>query len=398
MTETLVVLFAVAALSLGLTLFSHAAVQRVRGRRLPTGPTPGISVLKPLKGLDDGLYENLVAIARQDYPHFEILVGAETADDPALAVARQVQREFPHVPMRILHGVPTLGLNPKVNNLAMLSQVARYEYWLISDANVRPDPEYLSAMAAEFEDPNVGLVSSLLAGTGALTRGAWFENLHLNSFIAGAICGAEVLASHPCVVGKSVLFRKSALERLGGWREFANVLAEDYLMGRAFHLAGYRVALSPHVLPTVNKKKSVRQFLDRHLRWNQMRRRINPALYLGEPLLNPIPWWLLVLAASLAEPAESPLGAASSALLSLAAIALKCASDAILQRSLTGEFPALGRVLWIPLKDVLFGVVWVVAGLKRSVTWRGHAMRIGPGSSLYPPGQGEAGTPAVELA
>lgn len=397
MTETLVVLFAIAAVSLGLTLFSHAAVQRVRLRRLAPGPTPGISVFKPLKGLDDGLYENLVAIARQNYPHFEILIGAESADDPALVVARQVQREFPHVPIRILHGVPTLGLNPKVNNLAMLSQAARYEYWLISDANVRPDADYLRAMAAEFEDPHVGLVSSLLAGTGAITRGAWFENLHLNSFIAGAVCGAQVLASHPCVVGKSVLFRRTALERLGGWREFANVLAEDYLMGRAFHLAGYRVALSSHVLPTVNKRKSVRQFLERHLRWNQMRRRINPALYLGEPLLNPVPWWLLVLATSLASPGAGPLGAATAAV-SLGAVALKCVSDAALQRSLTGEFPALRSVLWIPIKDVLFAAVWVVAGLKRSVKWRGHVMRIGPGSSLFPSGGGRAPVEAVELA
>ena len=366
------------------TAVSHVCVHlRLRGRHEPRGgPVPGVSVLKPLKGVDDGLEANLRSLAEQAYAgRFELILGAADVDDPALDVALRVRRAFPEVNIKLVAGREGEGLNPKVRLLDVLSEVAVHDLLLVSDSNVRVAPTYLRDLVAEMQEPTdgVGLVSSVLAGDGERTVAAGLENLHLNSFVAGAVCGAEVLANHPCVVGKSMLLRRSDLEALGGWDLVRNVLGEDYVLGVAFMRAGHRVALSPHVVRTINTGWGLSRFVSRHLRWGQLRRWISPTAYCFEPLLNPIPPALAIVAMELWT-GESGLLAS----LCMAAVLWKLVSDALLSHRLRGRWPDLLDLLLVPAKDTLVAALWGLAWVKRDVNWRGNRVRIGPGSRLRP--------------
>lgn len=376
-----ILLATASALALGVSLLCSACVL-IHVRRDPAPPstelsTPPISVLKPLKGAEPELYDNLAALARQDYPELEIVCGVEDPDDPALDVVRRIREDFPTVPIHVVAGTASSGLNPKVRNLASLSRRARHDLWLISDADVRPRPDYLRSMARELNEPHVGLVSSPLGGVGALRTGARLDNLHLGTFVAGGVCAARVLASHPCVVGKSMLFRRRDLEAVGGWAAVADVLAEDYVLGRRFHQAGMKVGLARQPLAVVHPRRSFMGFLSRHLRWCQMRWRIAPLAYLGEPLLNPTPWLLALLA----------LGLGSRPELAWAAVCglwLKTVADAATIRRLTGARPTWKDLAWMPVKDCAILAVWVLGAFKTTLSWRGNRMRIGSGSRLFP--------------
>lgn len=383
MQTLLIAALAAAAFSLVMTCVTHVTFRRVLRRPHSATDTPPISVLKPLCGIDDDLYENLASLARQDYPDFELVLGCQDPDDPALVVARRLERDFPDCAIRIVAGAPAIGLNPKVNNLSMLSRHARHDLVLVSDSNVRAGSNYLSAMARETEDPEVGLVSSVLYGCGERSLGARLDNLHMNSVIVRAVSGAHELASHPCVIGKSMLFRLSRLNELGGFKLVENVLAEDYVLGRKFKEAGFRVALSPYPLAAVSVNRTVREFFARQVRWGQMRRRLVPSLYPLELLLTPVPFLLFALVLTASGAAEEGFTGWLCGLI-LLGLGLRVYSDAAIAGRLRGAKLGARDYAAILLKDVLLVGVWAVGAIKRSVCWRGNEFSIGPGSELFP--------------
>lgn len=372
-------------------LLAHRKLLKRQAPRAAGAELPPITVLKPLKGLDEGLYENLASIARQDYPAFEIVFGVDDPGDPALAVAIQVRRDFPHVPMRIVARPGRGALNPKIANLLNMVEVAHHDCVLISDSNVWVDEDYLRAIASELAQPGIGLVSNVIIGRGEETFGALLENLQLDSFVIAGVCFGDALG-HPIVVGKSMLLRRSELERLGGLRAMSDVMAEDYVLGQRYHEAGLGVVLSAHPVYTQNRAWDVSRFVARHVRWAQLRRWGGLGTFFAELLMYPVPWLMLALGMLALAHAGEPLSRDARALAgyALGGIAWKALADAALFWHVRRERPPSAALALVPLRDCLLLALWCVALVRRTVVWRGNRRRIGRGTVLMPV------TPALE--
>lgn len=358
-------IFAILALAgVLITTVQVLLVRRFRARRGPACVRPEfVSILKPVCGLDDELEENLVSFTNLGGIRYEVLISAEEWDDPAIEVVRRVMSAHPSAPFRIVvdPGSRTGVVNRKVERLIAAARVARGDVFVISDSNVRVQPDDLLRTLAAFDHPRVACVSNVFTGSGARTFGAAIESLHLLGFVApGAVLAAA--ARVPCVVGKSMAITRAAHDAIGGFERFRRVLAEDQAIGLAVREAGFRVVLSPVVVRNVVVTRTLRRAVDRQVRWNKIRYSFSHGLYATELLLNPLPF---AIAAAFFIPAFP-----------LLVVSARWLQFAILNRALRAGL-TWKQLAAAPVLDLVMLYAWIVPFFSNEVTWRGYRARIG---------------------
>jgi ceramide glucosyltransferase len=344
---------------------------------------PPVSILKPLRGLDDNLFDNLASFCIQDYPEYEILFSLQDHNDPAYKVAKKIKDKYPDKHITIVVERCNAGLNPKVNNLIPSFQKARHPYILISDSNVMVGKDYLRAITCHTHDPAVGLVSNVIRGVGGRSIGAILENLHLNSFILGSVSFLDRFLRMPCVIGKSMLMKKEDLGALGGLEAFKDILAEDFIIGREMHRVGKKVVLSNYMISNVNEYWGIKRFLNRHTRWGKLRWRIGGFRYFSELLANPV----FVAALPVVVSGLSQITLSYAGLVGL----IKVLGDYIIGQTIEtvsngDEMNERSPLLYFlaPIKDIIIGIVWFVPLVSSTVVWRGNRYIIGKDSRLAP--------------
>jgi len=349
-----------------------SALRKKLKEKAPNSFTSPISIIKPLKGLDDNLFDNLESFCKQDYPEYEVILSLENRNDPAYRVAEKIKNKYPDR-VTIVIDNSSKALNPKVRNMMTAYKISKYDYFLISDSNVYVDSDYLKKTSASMSE-DVGLITNLIVGTGGKSFGAVLENLKLNSFILLSVCLLDKFLKMPCSIGKSMLMRKKDFEEIGGFSAVQDVLAEDYLIGKLIHEKGKKVVLSNYMIKNVNEYWSIKRFLNRHTRWAKIRWKIGGVKYFTEPLTNP------VFIASLITLfyAFSNL----SLILLLLSVLIKTTGDYFVMRMIKQK-PGIKMIL-SPIKDLISGIIWFVPFITSKVNWRGNLYLISENTVLMP--------------
>jgi ceramide glucosyltransferase len=334
--------------------------------------TPPASILKPVRGVDCGAYENFASFCRLDYPEYEILFAVGDADDPVIPLIEKLQREFPRRHIRLLASVPQLGANRKVNNLCALVRAAQHDLLVINDSDVRVEPGYLREVAAPFADPRLGAVTSFFRGRVEGGVAAALEALVLaTETVPNALVARKIEGQVQFAFGWTMATTRQHLASIGGFEAMANHHSDDFELGNRIAARGLRIELLQNPVWMVFPRETLREFLQHELRWAIGLRNVRPLGYAGLLLTFGLPW--AVLAALLA-PSVTLAASYLAAYLFLRFLLVWTVGVWGLND------PVTRKSLWlVPLRDALNFAVWIAGFFTSKIRWRGLEFRVQKG-------------------
>jgi hypothetical protein len=328
---------------------------------------PPASVIVPVKGEDEGLRENLAALAALDYPDYELIVTARSAADIPPGVLP------PRVKVVLAHGTDA-ETGEKIQNLKAAVQAARQrsEIFAFADSDIRVTARWLRALAAPLAEPGVG------ASTGyrwflpvpptfwTLMRGVW-----------DAVCAGMLgPGDNPFVWGGSMAIRKETFFEIRVFEYWKNTVSDDYALVAALRAAHLTIAYAPGALAPCFERITGRGFFECSRRQMILTRVYSPRL-----------WWSgLVahifycggMAASIAASLGGHRLAEWALVAQLSPGMLKGVNRATLARAALPAHDAWFRrhawvhAIWVPLATWFWLTALVSAAFESHIEWRGY--------------------------
>ena len=352
----------------------HCARDFFRRERRGSAPFgPPITILKPLRGLDPDAYENFASFCRQNYPRYQILFGAETADDPAIAVARRVAADFPNVDIGIVVSKSAPSANRKVGCLAGMLPEAKHGLLLVSDSDIRVEPDFLMRIVEPMAKPGVGVVTCLYRSQSSLFAGRLCA-LGLSTDFAPSVLVARKIEGVSFGMGSGILIRRSIVSTLGGFEALGEFLADDYQLGNLPARAGHGVELARCVVDHRVGTTGLRDLAHHQLRWNRGTHAARPLGYAATVLFQGVPAAVLLIALC--------AGSAASLILAAVTIGMRLVMAWYVAARCLGERNVARRLPLVPFRDLLGFAMWIGGFFGSSVVWRGTRYRLAPGGRL----------------
>ena len=340
-----------------------------------------VTILKPLCGPEIGLRENLTTFCRQDYrAPVQIIFGLQSLSDPAIAVVRELEAEFPEMNIRLVVDGTQHGSNRKVSNLINMARHIEHDVVVLADSDVAVGPTYLQRLCGALERPGVGLVTCLYQGiyTGTLWSRLACMGMEFH-FLPSVVVGLAIGLAKPCL-GPTMALRRETLSAIGGLECLADQLADDYALGVEVTKLGLSIEI-PSLLITHNcPERSFGELFKHELRWARTIFRIDKVGFIGLGVTHVFP--LAVLAALLR--GFDFWGC------TLIAFALVC--RLWLQAGVARAFgPSAASLVLAPLRDMISFFVHLACFCGSQVNWRGHSFRVDRKGNMTPFGDGETG-------
>ncbi len=349
---------------------------RNRGSGSP-GQMPPVSILKPCKGIDPGIYESFRSHCLQDYPEYEIIFGVSDPDDPVIASVKDLQSEFPRINIRLVVCPQILGTNIKVSNLVQMLPQARYECLIVNDSDIRVAPDYLQRVVPALADQQTGMVTCLYRAIAEDSLGSILEALGVSTDFSAGVLAAGMLEEIRFGLGSTLAFRRSDLRKIGGFETIVDYLADDYELGKRIADLGQKVVLSDSVVETHLPAYDFAGYFSHQLRWSRAIRDSRKGGFLGLIFTFGLMWSVLGAIVS--------AGASWAGGMLAITLFLRYSQAWIVGVSILEDSQVPAQLWLLPLRDLMAFLVWIASFAGNTITWRGARFELKDGKLIRLP-------------
>jgi cellulose synthase/poly-beta-1,6-N-acetylglucosamine synthase-like glycosyltransferase len=344
---------------------------------------PFVTVFMPVRGIDEGLTQNVAAIFAQNYPSFEIIFVTDSANDPALAIIEGARHSFSGMvgpAMQTLVAGAATGRGQKVHNLSFAISHAHRdsEVFVFVDSDARPGKNWLRSLVAPLADHEVAATTGYRwfiparGGVASHLLSVW------NAAIASALGANE--KKNFCWGGSTAIRRSTfaACKVIDYWR---HTVSDDFAMTAALHNAKLPIKFVPQCLTPSFESCTFGELLEFTTRQIKITRAYASHLWksvflgsaifvltffggaalvitralLGRSFLTPLVLLLIIFL----------MGAMKSHL------RLRAATLMIAEPKMSTASQTLAHVMLWPFASALYLFNAVVAVASRRITWRG---------------------------
>jgi ceramide glucosyltransferase len=335
------------------------------GRESQVIGTPAVSILRPVRGIENNIEETLRSGFLIGYPHYELIFCVADGSDAVVPIVERLMAENPRVAARLLVGDERVSVNPKLNNLVKGWAAAEHDWVVMADSNVLMPRNYVQALF-EAWTPGTGLVCSPPVGIRPVGFWAEVECAFLNTFQArwqlAADAGGQGFAQ-----GKTMLWRREDLDRAGGLAVLGREVAEDAASTKFVRRRGRHVRLVAEPFPQPLGRRAWAEIWRRQLRWGRLRRASFPLFF--APELFSGGFFPLLAMAGLAVAGALPAGAAAAYAL------VWYGAEAALAHRFGWPMSPRSVVAWLT-RDALLPALWFGAVAGSDFVWRGNPMEV----------------------
>ncbi len=243
-------------------LFIERKKQKINFRTLTQEQAPMVSVMIPCYNEAENLDESIPHLLRLNYPNYELIfINDGSKDGTGEIINKWAQTDARIVPLHQENAGKASALNNALS-------IARGKYVACIDGDAILDYSALGYMVSALENnPKYGAVTG---NPRVRNRSTVLGRLQVSEFssIIGLIKRAQSLMGTIFTVsGVCCLFRKDAMQQIGGWS--TNMITEDIDVSWKLQTSGYDIYYEPRALCWVLMPESLRGLFKQRLRWAQ---------------------------------------------------------------------------------------------------------------------------------